>query len=75
MTTYSYNQPTQRLTATNGTTPESFSYNANGQLTADSRGAYAYNGAGLLSAATSTTVAASYGYDADDLRTAHTVNG
>ena len=74
-TSYSYDQPTQRLVTTTGTAPESFSYNATGQLTADSRGAYTYNGAGLLSSAISPTVAATYGYDADDLRTAHLVNG
>jgi YD repeat-containing protein len=73
-TTYNYDAATQRLTGISGASAESFTYDALGRLTSDSRGTYAYNARGLLATATGTNLTASYDYDPSGLRIARTVN-
>ena len=72
--TYSYHATTRRLSAIGGATPESFTYNALGQLTQDARGTYTYTSAGLLKTFTGTNVSANYAYDAAGLRLTRSVN-
>jgi YD repeat-containing protein len=74
-TTYLYNVATQRLTSTIGASADTFEYDNVGRLTSDSRGAYTYKPSGLLASVTAPSVAASYEYDPEGLRTSRTVNG
>jgi YD repeat-containing protein len=75
--TFTYDTATERLTSmAGGGATETFSYNALGQLTGDSRGIYAYTPTGRLAGVTGPSgLAASYAYDPDDMRLARTVNG
>jgi YD repeat-containing protein len=72
--TYSYHATTRRLSSIGGANPETFAYNALGQLTQDARGTYQYNIGGLLKQFTGTNVSATYGYDAAGLRLTRSVN-
>jgi RHS repeat-associated protein len=80
-TTYGYSSPTGgRLTGLSGAATESFSYTgvdgANGRVTQDAHGSYAYSPEGLLERAQlNSGVVVTYKYDADGLRTAKTWGG
>jgi YD repeat-containing protein len=73
-TSYQYDAATRRLMSTSGARTESFTYSPIGEMTSDARGAYTYNGAGLVTQFTGPNVGAAYAYDPSGLRIAKTVN-
>jgi YD repeat-containing protein len=73
---WTYDAAANRLIATTGANPETFGYNNVGELTADGQGTYTYSPAGMMltAARPSTGMAASYLYDADNMRVKRAVN-
>jgi YD repeat-containing protein len=76
---YSYDGLTNRLTGTTGATPETFNWNAAGQLTQNQQGAttttFSYTPGGMLKTVSKPGVAATYLYDVDDMRLVREING
>jgi hypothetical protein len=67
-TSYTYSGTTSRLTSASGANPNTFTYDANGNLKTTSTGTFNYSPENLVTSSTVSGVAASYGYDGDNLR-------
>ncbi len=74
-TTYTYSATNNRLTSASGAEPNSFTYDANGNLRTTSTGTFTYSPENLVITSTVSGVAASYGYDGDNLRKSKTSGG
>jgi YD repeat-containing protein len=74
-TAYVYDQATQRLASTSGTSAETFGYDQIGQLTSDGRATYTYLGNGLLKTGTGPSFSLRNSYNGDDLRMLRELNG
>jgi YD repeat-containing protein len=68
-TQYNLDPSTLRLASTSGAEQETFSYDANGNVTGDASNSYGYNVHDLMETATTPTGSTTYRYDGDGQRT------